>query len=262
MPVSRRAAVAVLDEIKRALRTARGVFGGSPEEVFGKLIRQTLDEVIDGPRTGRYAVLQCEKTEKTYIGTKVEIVVRAELELERRGPLDVRLGGHPVDIRWGLNHKWMIPPENLAEPALLLTIDGKEQSFSVGIVICYAERLGRANRDRKRALNAEGRGAIRWLVNRQRLPQNFIAQLSPSLRSEILAPSTGQARIRKLVHLLPGIPIPRSAVETLARQKDAMRRLRADRYGGLGDFVVLSAKYGGKRIAALGLHRCLQNASS
>ena len=39
-------------------------------------LREALDEVIDTPRTGRFTLSQLEKTEKTYIGTKVEILVR------------------------------------------------------------------------------------------------------------------------------------------------------------------------------------------
>ncbi len=54
-------------------------------ERFGHAIRQSFDEVFDGQRTGRYALAQLSKVEKTYIGTKVEIVVQAEFGLERGG---------------------------------------------------------------------------------------------------------------------------------------------------------------------------------
>src|SRR5687767_5744114 len=50
-------------EVHRQGKTLAGVFGAS--------IRRALDEVIDGPRTGRWDVSQLEKTEKTYIGTKI-----------------------------------------------------------------------------------------------------------------------------------------------------------------------------------------------
>jgi len=39
-------------------------------------LRRALDEVVDGMRTGRWSVDALEKTEKTYIGTKVEIPVQ------------------------------------------------------------------------------------------------------------------------------------------------------------------------------------------
>ena len=51
--------------------------------VVGNGLREAFDEVIDGARTARYRIEQLEKTEKTYIGTKVEIVLRDGLELER-----------------------------------------------------------------------------------------------------------------------------------------------------------------------------------
>lgn len=41
------------------------------EARLAQTLRLALDEVIDGARTGRFAVAQLEKTEKTYIGTKV-----------------------------------------------------------------------------------------------------------------------------------------------------------------------------------------------
>jgi len=50
----------------------------SMSERFGSAIRQSFDEVFDGQRTGRYSLPQLSKVEKTYIGTKVEIVIPAE----------------------------------------------------------------------------------------------------------------------------------------------------------------------------------------
>ena len=37
--------------------------------VAGAAVRQAIDEVIDGGRTGRWCIDQLEKVEKTYIGT-------------------------------------------------------------------------------------------------------------------------------------------------------------------------------------------------
>ena len=44
--------------------------------VVGTVLRRAYDEVIDTPRSGRFTISQTEKTEKTYLGTKVEILFR------------------------------------------------------------------------------------------------------------------------------------------------------------------------------------------
>ena len=64
---------------------------------FGAAIRRSLDEVVDGQRTGRYSIDELSKVEKTYIGTKVEILVRAEFGLQR-GPPNGLLGRR--SMRW------------------------------------------------------------------------------------------------------------------------------------------------------------------
>jgi Restriction endonuclease NaeI len=41
-----------------------------------RLLRQAIDEVIDSYRSSRFTVAELEKTEKTYLGTKIEILLR------------------------------------------------------------------------------------------------------------------------------------------------------------------------------------------
>ena len=67
---------------------ARAHDGLDLEATFSRSIRQAIDEVIDGSRTGSYRYEELETQEKAYIGTRIEIVVRTELELEREGKLD------------------------------------------------------------------------------------------------------------------------------------------------------------------------------
>lgn len=57
-------------------RRLRALAGRDPAKKFGQAVRQAIDEVLDGPRTGRCKLAELAKTEKTYVGTKVEIVVR------------------------------------------------------------------------------------------------------------------------------------------------------------------------------------------
>jgi len=93
---------------------------GDLVDVIGNALRQSFDEVIDGPRTGRYRIEELEKTEKTYIGTKVEIILRNELTLPRGVVLDNLISGHEVDTKFSLTGDWMIPREAVGQICLLI----------------------------------------------------------------------------------------------------------------------------------------------
>jgi len=227
--------------------------GRTPTELFESAIRQAIDEVIDGPRTGRWSVAQLEKTEKTYIGTKIEIVVRTALGLERRGPLDTWIADVPVDIKWSFKSRWQIPHEAISQICLLLGTNAKVTRFSVGLLRCELQFLNAGqNQDGKRTISLAGRKAMRWVVRNAPIQPNFIATLPDVTRTRVFSPSSGQARIRELVTLCPEQAIPRTAIETVAQQKDPMRRLRVDQARHLGGMRVLSGRYARKIVEALG----------
>lgn len=50
------------------------------EEKLRSFFRSAIDEVIDTARTGRFFLSELEKTEKTYLGTKFEILLRDWLD--------------------------------------------------------------------------------------------------------------------------------------------------------------------------------------
>lgn len=237
----------------------RKLAGRDPVGKFGRAIRQAIDEVLDGPRTGRCSLSELAKTEKTYVGTKIEIVVRTALELEKGPILDLDIEGHPVDIKWGMNSVWQIPQEAINQ--ICLCIGGLEDlsRFQVGLIRCTEDRLNRGeNRDRKRTLSASGKAEMRYLVPSSPLPVNFVEQMNHKLRITVMGEPTIQARVTKLFSLLPYTPIPRNAVATIARTTgDPMRRVRADTWSGhpLGEMSVLSAKYGNPVVEALGYRK-------
>lgn len=232
-----------------------------PAAVFGRAIRQSIDEVLDGPRTGRWDFAQLEKTEKTYVGTKIEIVVRSALELERGPRLDLEIEGHDVDTKWAMNSVWQIPREAVGQ--LCLCIGGLNglTRFQVGVARCAEEHLNSGrNRDQKRTLSASGRATMVLIVEPTELPTNFVAEMDPAIREEVMAQPTIQARVAFLFHRLPYTPIPRGAVATVARTTgDPMRRVRAD--AGADDPLqgmrIFSSKYGKREIEALG-HRPME----
>jgi hypothetical protein len=243
-----------LDEVFATLQT---LTGGDPAGFFVRLVRQGIDEVLDGPRTGRCRFPELEKTEKTYVGTKLEILTRHALDLERGERMDVRVAGHEVDIKWAFASSWQIPREAVGE--LCLCIGGRRglTRLQAGVVRCTPERLNAGrNQDKKGTLSSEGRDAMLMLFQDEPFPDNFVARMDPAVRADVMNRRTIQERIMALAHALPYTPIPRDALCTIGRTTgDPMRRIRRDRGrpDPLQGMVFLSWKYGKDRLARLGL---------
>ena len=213
-----------------------GASGPNQETTFSHLIRQALDEVIDGGRTGRWKVEQLEKTEKTYIGTKLEILVRNQFEFPRGKTLDLKIAGHEVDVKSTVrnNWNWMIPKEARGNICLLIRADEKAACFSVGLLRMTDDNLTLGeNRDRKVSVSSIGKQRIDWLVAPSLLPPNFLATLSDSDRTAIFNQRKGQARVTEFLRRVTSRVIPRLAIETVAQQKDPMKRIRKN--GGAQD---------------------------
>lgn len=206
-------------DVEKALRSECRKQSKTPAELFGKIIRQSIDEAIDGPRTGRWEINQLEKTEKTYVGTKIEIVTRAALNLKQNNLLDSEIAGHPVDIKWSMYSAWQIPTEAVGHICLVIGTYKNGSKFKVGLIRCSEDRLNRGkNKDEKRTISEEGRKHIRWLVESCDLEQNFIAALDPKAREAVMSEKTAHGRVRKFLTLLAGKPFPRSAVETVIHE--------------------------------------------
>lgn len=196
---------------------------------FASAIRQSFDEVFDGQRTGRYSLDQLSKVEKTYIGTKVEIVVQAEFGLQRGGRLDYLVAGEEVDAKWSMRSGgWMIPTEAVGELCLCLTADDAKSTFSVGLVRAEDRRLRASkNQDKKRRLNDVGLSAIRWLQENGRLAENLLLHLDERTRSAILNYElSGQQRVNELFRRVQGRLVRREVVLTVAQQDDGPKRVR------------------------------------
>lgn len=152
---------------------------GGLDERFGAVFRQAIDEVLDGQRTGRFDVRDLAKTEKTYLGTKVEILVQHEFGLLRGTTLDYRIANVEFDAKWSARlGGWMIPTEAVGHLCLCMTADDVKSTFSVGLLRAAEDllRLG-ANKDAKRSLSASSLIEIEWLVQNGHLPENFLLHL-------------------------------------------------------------------------------------
>lgn len=227
-----------------------------------QMLRSCIDDVIMTPKTGRRAYEELEKTEKTYIGTRVEIELRALLKL-RKGRLDTEILGQDVDIKHTMQANWMIPTEALNCACLLVAADEARACCYLGLVMARPEYLTTGqNKDAKRSISAEGFRHILWLLRAQPYPANFWRNANPEAVEQIFAGETGNERMAQLFRLLQRQPIPRAVVEAVAQQKDFMRRIRADGGHGTRDIlareqiVLLEGQKDAQLIKALELPPC------
>lgn len=249
----------ITQSIERAILKNVGGVEGLGEE-FPKLIRRAIDEVIDTPRTGRLMLDQIEKTEKTYIGTKIEILFRNFIGFPK-GVLDLNVNGMDVDIKNTVTGNWMIPNEAVDKPCILIEADEKHARCSLGIIIAHLEYLTKgANRDQKRSISSAGREHIHWLLEDHPYPANFWQGFKPQQAWDIFRPEHANERLVCLFKTSLGKPIPRTVVEGVAQQKDYMKRLRKN--GGARDILakagiaLLSGMYDKALIQKLGLPPC------
>lgn len=223
-----------------------------------RLLRQAIDEVIDSYRSGRFTVAELEKTEKTYLGTKIEILLRNHLKLKKGKILDLDVDGIEVDVKNTIGKNWTIPNEAHNHPCLFISTDEKKAVCTVGLMLVRPEVLnpGR-NRDQKATVAAASFEHIHWLLFNAPYPENFWEKIGGAALKKLTAPRGGTDRLVLLFRNYPNQPISRTIVQALAQQKDYMRRLRAN--GGARDLLskegvaLLSGNYDRAIIERLGL---------
>jgi hypothetical protein len=248
----------VLTSIADDLETRAGGPGRLAQDV-PSLLRDVIDDVIQTPRTGRRSFDELEKTEKTYIGTRVEIMLRSLLTLPR-GRLDAVVLGHDTDIKFTMGDNWMIPSEALGHVCILIAADEVRARCYFGLFLARSEHLTvKGNRDGKKTLSAAGIAHVLWIFCDHPYPANFWRMIAPDAVERIFAGKGGNARVMALFREVQGVAISRGTVEGVARQSDFMRRIRSDNGKGARDrlategILLLSGTYDGPLIRALGL---------
>lgn len=211
------------------------------EEKLRSFFRSAIDEVIDTARTGRFLLSDLEKTEKTYLGTKFEILLRDWMQVPRGVVLDLLIGGSEVDVKSTTGGKsgWMIPPEAIDQLCVLFRVNEQLSICAVGLARARPAYLRAGlNRDAKTSFSAAGTTNIWWLVRDFAYTPNFWTLISPELAKRIMAPRFGTHRLAVLFENCLETPISRVLIAAIAAQDDYMKRLR--RNGGARD--VLAAK--------------------
>lgn len=201
------------------------------------LLRQAFDEVIDAPRTSRFTLGETEKTEKTYVGTKVEILIRNYLGVPKGSVLDMLIDGTEIDIKNTTGRDWMLPREVLGRVSSSCQIIGEDRPVRHrrGNLLKPEYLRLSTNQDGKGQLSAAQHVNIWWILRQHPYPPNFWEVLSVADRNEIMTSKGGTNRIAALFEKVQGKPISRQQVSALAQQHDYMKRIR--RNGGARDVL-------------------------
>ncbi|MEU3030988.1 NaeI family type II restriction endonuclease [Streptomyces incarnatus] len=237
-------------------------FYSQPEarERFRWALRDSLDELLDGQRTGRWAYQHLTKTEKTYLGTAVEVNLTKEFAIGNGADLDWSIAGLDIDCKFSKDlGGWEIPMEmylcadhgersgHADHAAVVIWMNDDTSQWAAGVVRITDERLRwkkersangdrvRAyNRDNKRKLSDGAKSEVYWLWDglQTDLPTNLLLQLNAEARKRILTaslpgrPSSGQQRLNQLFREVQDQLIGRQTVLTVGQQDDSPKRAR------------------------------------
>ncbi|MFF4306415.1 NaeI family type II restriction endonuclease [Streptomyces sp. NPDC001601] len=197
---------------------------------FATVLRDTIDQLLNGEVTGRYDWKTLFKTEKTHAGTLVEINLQREFRFADGDAMDYQIVGIDVDCKYSQQFGgWMIPPEAVGHLCLLAWADDYRSRWSIGLVRIRAEWLNTGNnRDLKLTIKAAHRDKIHWLWRDEPLPENVLLHMDAADRSVVLAAGSGQQRLNELFRRVQRRRIGRNVVRTVAQQKDYMKRVRGN----------------------------------
>jgi hypothetical protein len=209
----------------------------STGEQVAAVLRDTLDQLYDGQRTGRWKYDQLHKTEKTYMGTLVEINLHRRFSFADGDATDYRIANIEVDCKYSMTYGgWELPPEAIDHLCLLITANDEASSWSAGLIRVREEYLrDRRNRDSKRQLSAAARSHIKKLWPRHgRLAENIFLHMDPRDRERIFSANArrgtqhGQAKTNELFRTVQRRIIRRAELATVAQQDDFMKRARGN----------------------------------
>jgi hypothetical protein len=201
-----------------------------------QVLRDTFDQIYDGQRTGRYSIDRLAKTERTHIGTLVEINMQRRFRYNDGVTLDFSIAGHDVDAKYSMHFGgWMIPVEAQDKLCMLLSADDLDGTWSLGVIRARSAILNKPNRDLKRTIIRSHLSEALWLFRDASLPENTILQLPVADQAAIALAPAGNARVAELMRRAEGKQVNRSSIEATAQQKDSMKRVRAN--GGAADVL-------------------------
>ncbi|MGW0094185.1 NaeI family type II restriction endonuclease [Streptomyces sp. NPDC003328] len=210
---------------------------------MAEVIRSTYDQLLDGRRMGRWDYTQLHKTEKTHMGTLVEINIYKDFGLAEGEVADYLIEGIEVDCKYAQRvGGWEIGPELVGYICLVITASDQKSTWKAGLVRASEENLRTTeNRDKKRRLSPSGVDSISWLWGGERkLPSNQLLHMDPAKRARIMSATgkvkgkSGQARINQLFLEIQNVIVRRVTLETVGHGlDDPLKRARSN--GGARD---------------------------
>ncbi len=255
-------------------------FNEQPEarERFRWALRDSLDELLDGQRTGRWAYQHLTKTEKTYLGTAVEVNLTKEFAIANGADLDWSIADLDIDCKFSKDlGGWEIPMEmylcgdhgergGRANHAAVVTwMNDDTSQWAAGIVritdgrlrwkkatAANSDRVRAYNRDNKRKLSDTAKSDVYWLWGglQTDLPTNLLRHLDPEARERILSASlpgrrsSGQQRLNQLFREVRDRIVGRQTVLTVGQQDDSPKRARDARKHLRPDGIVVLGHQG------------------
>lgn len=207
------------------------------------VLRATIDQLLDGRRGGRWNYKALHKTEKTYMGTLVEINLHREFNFDDGDKTDYKIVGKDVDCKFSQRiGGWEFGPEMVGRLGLVVWANDTSSAWRAGLVRASEDALRLVeNRDAKRRLSGEGVDQIRWLwTTHGRLAPNQLLHMDPAKRERIFNASAkrgdrhGQARLYQLCREVQGVLLRRNTIETVGwGLDDPLKRMRSN--GGARD---------------------------
>lgn len=208
-----------------------------------EVLRDTLDQLLDGRRTGRWDYNHLHKTEKTHMGTLVEINLHREFDFADGIVTDYQIAGIDVDCKFSQRiGGWEIGPEIVGHLCLVVWASDVESRWRAGLVRARNDLLRDSqNRDAKRRLTPAGVESVRWLwKDHGVLAVNLLLHLDADTRDAIMTATGaynrpgGQARLFELCRRVQGVILRRAVVETVGwGLDDPLKRMRSN--GGARD---------------------------
>jgi hypothetical protein len=213
---------------------------------FANIIRYTFDQLLDGRRTGRWDYRQLFKTEKTHMGTLIEINLQKFFRFADGDATDYRIAGIEVDCKFSQRiGGWEMGPEMVDHLCLVVWASDEKSSWRAGLIRATDENLrAGGNRDMKRTLTAEAVTRVLWLwPDNNTLAPNQLLHLPDEVRDRIMTATSKsrkasgiQARVNQLFREVQRVLVRRTTVETVAYgADDPLKRARGN--GGARDLL-------------------------
>ncbi|WP_035845007.1 NaeI family type II restriction endonuclease [Kitasatospora azatica] len=207
--------------------------GGRAAGRVAELLRAGIDAVLDGGNTGRYDPAELSSTELHLLTRELARALQRELGLNPGYGTDLEVGSIGFDLHCSFDGEQAVFPVRSAGRLVLhVSVQEKWSRWSAELVRVADDRRSAAWRGRA--------ASTRRLYEEQALPENLLLHLPDDVRTSILAP-TAEPALVKLFRQVQGRPIRMSALRTLTRRGDVMRRVQEARVAlGAEGITILS----------------------